>query len=218
MNPLKKCPWIARILFPSHVPIRPHESESVKVKVIQSCRTLCDPMDYTVYGILQATIPEWVAFPFSRGSSQPKDWTQVSCIAGGFFTSWATREAQEYWSGYPIPSPGDLPDPGFNLWCPALQADSLPTELSYLLLRKVFYIRWHSLPCDPGLVLFFCLISFYVTCCKLLNLCDLSVQWGWEWYLLRLQIGCSVMSDSLRLNWRELNICLQISVNRKLLA
>ena len=52
------------------------------------------PMDYTVHGILQARILEWVAFPFSRGSSQPRDWTQVSHIAGGFFTSWATREAQ----------------------------------------------------------------------------------------------------------------------------
>ena len=38
-------------------------------------------------------ILEWVAYPFSRGSSWPRDWTQVSCIAGGFFTSWATREA-----------------------------------------------------------------------------------------------------------------------------
>ena len=55
-------------------------------------------MDYTVYEILQARILEWVAFPFSRGSSQPKDQTQVSCIAGGFFTSWAMREAQEYWN------------------------------------------------------------------------------------------------------------------------
>ena len=44
-------------------------------------------------------ILEWVAFPFSRGSSQPRDQTQVSCIAGGFFSSWAAREAQEYWSG-----------------------------------------------------------------------------------------------------------------------
>ena len=52
-----------------------------------------DPMDYTVHGILQARILEWVAFPFSRGSSQPRDQTQVSCIAGRFFTSWATREA-----------------------------------------------------------------------------------------------------------------------------
>ena len=65
------------------------------VKVAQSCLTLCDPMDYTVPGILQARILEWVAFPFSRGSSQPRDWTWVSCFAGGFFTSWATREAQE---------------------------------------------------------------------------------------------------------------------------
>ena len=74
-------------------------SALVKVKVIQSCPTLCDPMDYTVQGILQARILEWVAFPFSRGSSQPMDETQVSHIASGFFTSWATKEAQEYWSG-----------------------------------------------------------------------------------------------------------------------
>ena len=65
-----------------------------EVKVTQSCPTLCDPMDYTVQGILQARILEWVAFPFSRGSSQPRDQTQVSHIAGGFFISWATREAQ----------------------------------------------------------------------------------------------------------------------------
>ena len=65
----------------------------VKVKVIQSCPTLCDPMDYTAHGILQATILEWVAFPFSRRSFQPRDRTQVSLIAGSFFTSWATREA-----------------------------------------------------------------------------------------------------------------------------
>ena len=45
----------------------------VKVKFPQSCPTLCDPMDYTVHGILQATLLEWVAFPFSRGSSQPRD-------------------------------------------------------------------------------------------------------------------------------------------------
>ena len=56
-------------------------------------------MDYTVHGILQVRILEGVAFPFSRGPSQPRDQTQVSHIAGGFFTSRATREAQEYWSG-----------------------------------------------------------------------------------------------------------------------
>ena len=52
-------------------------------------------MGSTVYGILQARILEWVAVPFSRGSSQPTDRTQVSCIVGGFFTSWATREVQK---------------------------------------------------------------------------------------------------------------------------
>ena len=67
-------------------------------KSLQSCPTLCDPIDsvvsnsvtpwgYTVYGILQDRIAEWVAFPFSRGSSQPRDPTQVSCFAGRFFTS-----------------------------------------------------------------------------------------------------------------------------------
>ena len=51
----------------------------MKVKVAQSCLTLCDPTDYTVHGILQARILEWVAVPFSR------DQTQVSCIEGRFF-------------------------------------------------------------------------------------------------------------------------------------
>ena len=68
----------------------------VKVKVTQSCPTPCDPMDYTVYGILQARILEWVAVPVSRGSSQPRNQTQVSCVAGGFFISWATRETQGF--------------------------------------------------------------------------------------------------------------------------
>ena len=65
-----------------------------QVKVTQLCPTLCDPMDYTVRGILQARILEWVAFPFSRGSSQPRDQTQVSRIAGRFFTSWATGKSK----------------------------------------------------------------------------------------------------------------------------
>ena len=59
-----------------------------------SCSVVSDSL--WPHGILQARILEWVAFPFSRGSSQPRDQTQVSHIAGGFFTSWATREAQSY--------------------------------------------------------------------------------------------------------------------------
>ena len=58
-----------------------------------SCVWLCDPMDYTVYRILQDRILEWVAVSFSRGCSEPRDRTQVSHVAGGFFTSWSTMEA-----------------------------------------------------------------------------------------------------------------------------
>ena len=68
------------------------------VKVTQLCPTLCHPVDCTVHGILQARILEWVAFPFSRGSSQPRDRTQVSHIAGRFFTSWATKEATNWYT------------------------------------------------------------------------------------------------------------------------
>ena len=83
--------------------------------VTQSCLTLCNPMDHilpgsSVHGILQARILEWIAIPFSRGSSQPRDWTWVSHIRGRFFIIWATREAQQesiyhaefycYWSIY----------------------------------------------------------------------------------------------------------------------
>ena len=71
---------------------------TVKAKVAQSCPTLCDPIDYTVHGILQARILEWVVVPFSRGSSQPGDQTQAPCTAGGFFTSWATRKALRIYS------------------------------------------------------------------------------------------------------------------------
>ena len=105
-----------------------------EVKGAQSCPPLNDPMDYTVHGILEVRILKWVAFPFSRGSSKPRDWTwhcrqilyllshqgsprilgrvaypfsrgpswprnwtRVSCIEGGFFTSWATSEAWDLW-------------------------------------------------------------------------------------------------------------------------
>ena len=64
-----------------------------EVKVAQLCPTLCDSMDYTVHGILQVRILEWVAIPFSRGSCQPRDWTWVSCTAGKFFTIWTIKEA-----------------------------------------------------------------------------------------------------------------------------
>ena len=72
-----------------------NESES---EVAQSCPTLCDPMDWSplsssIQGILHSRILEWVATSFSRRSSQPRDWTQVSRIVGRGFTVWATKEA-----------------------------------------------------------------------------------------------------------------------------
>ena len=65
--------------------------------VAKSCPTLCNPMDCSppgssVHGILQVRILKWVAISFSRGSSQPRDQTQVFCTAGRLFTIWATRE------------------------------------------------------------------------------------------------------------------------------
>ena len=82
-------------------------------------------------GILQARILECVAMPSSRRYSQPRDPTQVSHIAGGFFTIRATREAPDYWSGFPSPSPEEFPDLGIGIepGSPALQKDSLPVEL-----------------------------------------------------------------------------------------
>ena len=78
--------------------------ESIYIKclkwseVAQSCPTLCNPMDCSppgssVHAILQARILEWVAISFSSGSFRPRDWTQVSHIAGRCFNLWATREA-----------------------------------------------------------------------------------------------------------------------------
>ena len=91
-----------------YIKMRKSESE-----VAQSCPTLCDPVDCSppgssVHGILQArilewvaisfSILEWVAISFSRGSSRPRDWTRVSCIAGRRFTLWATRELKAKYS------------------------------------------------------------------------------------------------------------------------
>ena len=85
LNLNKKTAWIC---FLSNI----IEVKWSEIKLLSPVR-LWDPRDYSVHGILQAKILEWVAFPSSRGSSQPRDRTQVSRIADGFLTSWATREA-----------------------------------------------------------------------------------------------------------------------------
>ena len=86
---MRSCPpLLTSVLFISH--------SSVKVKLL-SCPTLCNPMDCSltgssIHGIFQARILEWVAISFSRRSSQPRDWTWVSCVVGRRFTIWGTRE------------------------------------------------------------------------------------------------------------------------------
>ena len=88
------------ILFPS--------SLKLGGEVAQSCPTLCDPTDCSLpssssYGIFQARVLEWVAISFSRGSSRPRDRTQVSRIVGRCFTLWATREVSlKLWTPYQI--------------------------------------------------------------------------------------------------------------------
>ena len=78
------------------------ESES---EIAQSCPTLCDLMDCSlpgssVHGVFQARVLEWFAISLSRGSSHPRDWTQVSHIVSRHFTVWATREDHSFGSLY----------------------------------------------------------------------------------------------------------------------
>ena len=102
--------------------------------VSESCLTLhqpvdCSPPGSSVHGDSPGKNTGVGCHEPSRGSSQPRDRIQVSHIAGRFFTIWVTREAQECWSGQPIPSSRDLPKPVIQPWSPSLQVDSLPAEL-----------------------------------------------------------------------------------------
>ena len=111
----------------------------VKMKISQSCLTLCDPMDCIVYEILQARILDWVAVPFSRGSSQPRIEPRSLALQADSLAAEPLRETQEYWSGEPIPSLANLPDPGIEPGSPALQADSLLAELPGNCLESLWY-------------------------------------------------------------------------------
>ena len=124
-------------IFSAFKPIPQSSNDGLQwVKVAQSCPTLCNPMDCTVR---EFSRPEyWSESPFSRGSSQPRDRTQVSGIVAGFFTNWATTlylnnylciwlclvfiAACRFFSC----GMGDLvPWPGIEPWPPALGASSL---------------------------------------------------------------------------------------------
>ena len=108
----------------------------VCVCVTQSCMTLYDPMGYSppgssVHEILQTRILEWVAILFSRESSEPRGQTWVSCIAGGFFTIWTTREAQsdlQLRSNRPEVKPTSSPRPGRTWSQRSLSASTVTTH------------------------------------------------------------------------------------------
>ena len=107
----------------------PNESES---EVAQSCPALCDPLDCSppsssVHGIFQTRILEWVATSFSRRSSQPRDWTWVSCIIGRCFTIWATREVS-----------------GPNSW-PQNWPQKLHAQISLLSIEVIFFFSFFLL-------------------------------------------------------------------------
>ena len=93
--------WIWTILGGTFLWSASVQNPFVCVLVAQSCPTLCDPEDcslpgFSVHGFLQARILGWIAIPFSRGTSQPRNRTLVSCITGRFFTVWATEKSQVY--------------------------------------------------------------------------------------------------------------------------
>ena len=127
-------PALAGRCFTTELPV-------AAAKSLQSCPTLCDPIDGSppgspVPGILQARTLEWVAIAFSNAwkwKGKVKSFSPVWLFA----TSWTTAyqappslgfSRQEYWSGVPFPSPGDLPYPGIEPGSPALQTDALPPE------------------------------------------------------------------------------------------
>ena len=136
-------------------------------KLLQSCPTLCDPMDCSlsgssVHGIFQARILELIAISFSRGFSQPRNWTQVSCIAGRFFPDWAMREAPKRVSSTNSPlsqrashnrSPSASPfklktvlTPAFCTWC------SLCLELHASMYAHGLHLSFHSSFCSKACI------------------------------------------------------------------
>ena len=134
-------------------------------EVVQSCPALCDPMDCSlpgssVHGVFQAIVLEWIAISFSRGSSQPRDWTRVSCISGRFVTVWATREAHvnhlwaQFWESHPLVIPRSISLPFLQVPNLFLRGLPLPGPLYRVLLPQTcIFIAWEKnttfavLPC-----------------------------------------------------------------------
>ena len=117
------------------------KAEKVKMKASQSCLTLCDLMDCSlpgsfVYGILQARILEWVAFPFSKGSSKPKIKPRSPTWQVDSLPSEPPGKPKNTGVGSLFLLQGNLPNPGIEPGSSALLVNSLPTELSETVLMK----------------------------------------------------------------------------------
>ena len=136
------------------------------------------PPGSSVHGILQARILEWVALPFSRGSFQPRDGTQVSHIAGGFFPSWATREVLN------VPN-----EPGLYLSLAYVRGPLKHPKVSCLELQKDFIRIWFRKFCQRISWLLFHLFIFFIPCqeesltwlLKSLGKVYPHTLWHWQW-------------------------------------
>ena len=127
----------------SHLPQLPPFTVNNDFLVFQSCPTLCNSTDFSMpgsyaYGILQARI----AIPFSRASSQPRDETQLSCIAGRFFTIWATREAHKQSRNRIWPQITEMHMKGMNLVSPEACIFPYIFVIQWLSLVLLFVIPW----------------------------------------------------------------------------
>ena len=121
----------------------------------------------------------------SSGSSQPRDQTEASHITGEFFTNWSTREAQEYWSGEPIPFPVDLPNPGI---VSGSQADSVLAEL-----QGKFHINMHIISiCIPYIYIHIISICMKIWLIKnkQINFCKVEQNCRNSWLLFKVKFSC----------------------------
>ena len=138
----------------------------------------CDPMNcslpgFSVLGMSQVRILEWVAISFPRVSFQPRGWTRISWIAGGFFTNWAMREAQLQWSTMYSNVQWSTTFKNYeSLYCTLVTSVTLCLHYSSTkkkCQRKKKAIRPHHSPVY---------IPFIVSYC--FHFCFLNVLWGWE--------------------------------------
>ena len=140
-------------------------------------------MDYTVHEILQARTLQWGAFPFSRGSSQPRDRTQVSCTAGGFFTSWAAGEAQVTVYGVAKIQTHDWARMHMNHGRGTVSSESAVTweESEKLHSNCILHVNRKSLPASCPRILFFFLFFFFFNWRVIVLQCCLSFPFTAKW-------------------------------------